>query len=128
MKTIAIGAMLATLAGAATFAQGTTGNGTAQKLDAKHNHVCLWAYLIDHTTTVDPSTILFHMRGGKIWKNTLRQPCPGLKFHGFAFVSEDQYVCSNMQAISVITTHQSCKLGAFEPYTLPAPKQPQGSY
>lgn len=88
------------------------------------NNVCLWTYLIDHTTTVDKSTILFHMRNGKIWKNTLVQPCPGLLFHGFAYVTRDGQICSNMQSIMVLETHQVCMLGAFEPYTPPPKEKP----
>lgn len=122
MKTIAIGAMIASLAIGTAFAQGAAYDAPLHPADVKHNSVCLWTYLIDHTSTLDPSTILFHMRNGKIWKNTLPVPCPALKFHGFSFLTQDEYVCSNMQSIAVIETHEACMLGAFEPY-VPAPKE-----
>lgn len=71
---------------------------------------------IDHTKYVAPQTILFYMRDGKIWKNTLRSPCPALEFHGFKFVTHYDEVCSNAASIEVIETGQVCQLGYFEPY------------
>ena len=116
MKAVAAGAVIAGLAIAPAAAD------VAKPVPPARNNVCLWTYLIDHTTTVDKSTILFHMRNGKIWKNTLVQPCPGLLFHGFAYVTRDGQICSNMQSIMVLETHQVCMLGAFEPYTPPKEK------
>jgi hypothetical protein len=95
---------------------GTVTAANAQGM-APPNHVCLQSYLIDHTTTVDPSTILFHMKNGAVWKNTLPQPCHGLAFHGFVYDTKDTQICSDLQPISVIETHQVCTLGAFTPYT-----------
>jgi hypothetical protein len=80
---------------------------------------------IDHTKTVDPQTILFYMRDGKIWKNTLRSPCRGLLFNGFSFVTHYDEICSNAVSIRVIQTGQVCQLGYFTPYTAdPAPQTP----
>ena len=39
---------------------------------------CIQPHLIDHTQVVDSKTILFHMRGGKIWQNNLPVSCSGL--------------------------------------------------
>ena len=90
---------------------------------AKPNNVCLWTYRIDHTTILDKGkAIVFHMRGGKNWKNTLKAPCPGLNFNGFAYVTRNGQICSNMETIMVLRTHQVCMLGNFEPYT-PPPKK-----
>jgi hypothetical protein len=86
---------------------------------AKSRPVCLEPYLIDHTHTVDPRTILFYMRGGKIWQNTLPGPCPELMFHGFAYVVRGEYICSNMQGIRVLRSGAVCELGAFTPYNAP---------
>jgi len=77
---------------------------------------------IDHTKVVDPQTVLFYMRDGKIWKNTLRGPCRGLELHGFSFVTHYDEVCSNAAAIQVIQTGEVCQLGYFTPYTAPAPE------
>jgi hypothetical protein len=101
------------LAGAPARADSTT---------AKSNDVCLDAGHVDHTAVVDDQTILFYMRGGKIWKNTLRQKCPSLKFEqGFSEDILSDEICSNRQMIRVLQTGASCSLGAFTPYT-PPPK------
>ena len=76
---------------------------------------------IDRTKVVDPQTVLFYMRDGKIWKNTLRGPCRGLEFHGFSFVTHYDELCSNAAAIQVIETGQVCQFGYFTPY-MPAPE------
>jgi hypothetical protein len=75
---------------------------------------------IDHTHVVDPQTILFYMRDGKIWKNTLKARCPSLMFHGFNFATHQDEICSNAQSIRVIETDEVCQLGAFTPY-MPTP-------
>lgn len=84
---------------------------------AKDTSICLDVSHIDHTSVIDDRTILFYMRGGKIWKNTLREDCPSLKFER-AF-SEELYggeICSNAQMIRVIETGARCSLGGFTPY------------
>ena len=116
MKVIAIAAVIAGLAIGPAFAK--------EKVPPVRNNVCLWTYMIDHTTTPDTSTILFHMKNGKIWKNRLRAPCSGLAFHGFAYVTRDGRICSNMESIIVLRSHQVCMLGAFEPYVVPPKKKP----
>jgi hypothetical protein len=90
---------------------------------AKPAPVCLRPNEIDHTQTVDASNILFYMRGGKIWRNTLQGPCPGLRFNGFAYEVHGDEICSNMQSIHVIHDEELCFLGAFTPY-VPPPKPP----
>lgn len=93
---------------------------------AKPHQICIQPFdsptgSIDHTKVVDPQTILFYMRDGKIWKNTLHSPCHGLEFHGFSFVTHYDEICSNAVSIQVIQTGQVCQLGDFSPYTAPAP-------
>jgi len=87
---------------------------------APNNGVCLWARDIDHTHTVDPQHILFYLKNGKVWENTLKGPCPALEFHGFNTNSHDDRLCSNEEAITVIETGEACALGNFTPYA-PAP-------
>lgn len=92
---------------------------------AKAAPVCIRPYdnphgSIDHTQVVDAKTILFFMRDGKIWKNTLQAPCRGLEMHGFVFVNHMDEVCSNAQSIEVMQTHEICRLGEFTAYTPPA--------
>ena len=75
---------------------------------------------IDHTHVVNPQTILFYMRDGKVWKNALKSPCPGLMYHGFTFLTHQDEVCSNAQGIQVIVTGEVCQLGNFTPYVAPS--------
>ena len=93
---------------------------------AKPQQICIRPFdtptgSIDHTKIVDAQTILFFMRDGKIWKNTLKGPCRGLLFHGFSFLTRQDEVCANAQAIQVIETGQVCQLGDFTAYTPPPP-------
>jgi hypothetical protein len=74
---------------------------------------------IDHTKYVAPQTVLFYMRDGKVWQNTLRAPCRGLDFHGFSFVTHYDELCSNAVSIQVMETGQVCQLGDFAPYVVP---------
>lgn len=89
----------------------------------KAGQVCIEAHEIDHTHVVDPRTILYYMRDGKIWQNTLKAPCRGLEFHGYEDLVHEDEICSNAQSIRVLVTGQVCLLGAFTPYT-PPPKTP----
>lgn len=110
----AIGAFLMTQSAAAQTAAPPAAK------SANSAPVCLETYLIDHTHTVDPKTILFYMRDGTIWQNTLQSPCPGLMLHGFVDVVRDDRICSNMQSIRVLVTQNVCMLGTFTRYTPPA--------
>jgi hypothetical protein len=83
-------------------------------------NVCLTTWQIDRTTTPDTHTILFHMHGGKIWKNTLRNDCIGLKEYGFAYEpTAGTQICGNLQTIRIPQTGSVCLLGAFESYKPP---------
>jgi hypothetical protein len=122
MKAFAIAAFSigAALSVGAAQAQGMQAQGMQGQQDPNHR-VCLNIEMpnaVDHTKTVDASTILFYMRDGKIWKNTLKTPCPGLEFHGFSYATHYSELCGN-EGISVIETHQVCSLGNFTPYTPP---------
>ena len=84
--------------------------------------VCIESHLIDHTSVQDSKNILFHMKDGKVWRNTLQNACPSLNFHGFVMnMGPVDTVCSNQQSISVLKTHETCMLGEFAPYTATAP-------
>ncbi len=86
------------------------------------NGVCIQATAIDHTQIVDDRTILFFMKGGQSWKNTMHFDCPSLKIEdGFAFVTDFSEICSNSQTIRVLRSGSLCELGQFTPYT-PPPK------
>ncbi|HEY2070804.1 MAG TPA: hypothetical protein VGG48_14715 [Rhizomicrobium sp.] len=85
-------------------------------LPASAANVCIQSRDIANTSVPDSQTILFHMKGGKVWKNTLMTKCPSLKFHGFIYdASPVGEICGNQQTIHVIETHEVCLLGPFTP-------------
>ncbi len=79
--------------------------------------VCIRTIDIDHTETPDDNTILFYMRGHKLFKNTLDGPCVGLKNNsrGFTYTPDpvSYELCSNLDVIHLNDTHQVCLLGQF---------------
>jgi len=83
--------------------------------------VCLDMDHIDHTAVIDGRTILFYVKGGRVWKNTLPNECPSLNFErAFSQEITTGQVCSNKQMIRVLRTGVRCSLGAFTPYAPPA--------
>lgn len=82
--------------------------------------VCLDSTRIEQTTVKGPQTIDFKMRDGTVWRNTLKQPCPDLKWWGFTYVLRGpNIVCGGEQSIRVIRTGQVCMLGQFTRLTPP---------
>ena len=61
------------------------------------------------------ASILFKMRDGGSWRNTLRAPCPDLVFEGFAWTirNPDNTVCENMESLRVLRSGEICMLGKF---------------
>ena len=94
----------------------------ASAANAKDADICLSARDVDHTSVRSDNEILYVMKNGKIWKNTLRKSCPGLGFErAFSETIIADAICSNRQMITVINRGTPCFLGAFTPYT-PPPK------
>jgi hypothetical protein len=84
------------------------------------SNICLNSTDIARTSVPDARTILFHMKDGKVWQNTLMASCPELKFYGFIYdASPNGEICGNIQTIRVITTGSVCALGPFTPYAGP---------
>jgi len=113
---------IATIAIAGCLAATTAlaADGMPPPAPVERNNVCLQPSFVDHTTVLSDSEILYYMKNGKIWKNTLPRACPGLKFeNGFAQVIRGDTICSNMQIIHVLRRGTPCSLGAFTPYTKP---------
>lgn len=79
---------------------------------AQNAPTCIESQLIDHTSVVDTRTVLFHMRGGKIWQNDLPTACAGLKLHGFVVRGQDSQICSG-SGITLIESGSVCVLGKF---------------
>jgi hypothetical protein len=85
-------------------------------------NICLHTRDIDRTKVIDAKTILFIMKDGKVWRNTLLGPCPGLRFNGFVYVTHDEQICGNNQAIHVLRSYELCLLGPFTRETSPNQK------
>lgn len=77
--------------------------------------MCLQVNRIRRTEIVDNSTILFHMVGKKVWKNSLPHRCAGLRIQGgFGYVASVNRICS-VDVIQVLGHSGSfCPLGDFE--------------
>ena len=70
-------------------------------------------------------TILFTMKNGTKWRNTLQGRCPGLKYDGFAWRvrGANSEVCENTQTLHVLGgVGESCTLGKFEKMSTPPPR------
>lgn len=94
----------------------------ADSRDSVAGPACLDASSVDSTGVIDDRTILFHMRNGTVWKNTLRQDCTSLKFRrGFSQVVRSGEICANKQVISVLGTGNRCQLGDFTLVSRPSP-------
>jgi hypothetical protein len=94
------------------------------KVDAgpKSNGVCLRVADIDHTEIINDGAILFHMKVGKPYLNTLRYPCPSLVMEeGFAYETPVPEICSESQTIRVLRSGNFCELGQFTPFDAPIP-------
>lgn len=88
---------------------------------------CISTQDISNIEVVDDYTILFHMAGGKIWKNTLQSQCHGLGFErAIAYETWGGDLCGNAQVIHVLRRGSFCVLGPFETYSKP-PKADEGS-
>jgi hypothetical protein len=96
----------------------------ASVIPAVAGPVCLRTYFIQETKIVDAKTIDFKMRDGTVYRNALRTPCPGLRFHGFVYVTRMDEICDNLQSIRVLESHEVCLLGAFTKLP-PAPARPK---
>ncbi len=93
---------------------------TATNQVPKGNGICLSTTEIDHTQILDGKTIIFFMKNGHPWKNTMAFECPSLKIEdGFAFVTDFSEICSNSQTIRVLRSGNFCELGQFTAYQAP---------
>ncbi len=85
---------------------------------------CVSLARIDRTEVIDDQNILFHMRGGDIYRNHLPHRCPSLGFHeSFMYRTSLNQLC-NVDIITVLTDigfgfspGASCGLGLFYPVT-----------
>jgi Family of unknown function (DUF6491) len=111
-----LGATVLALAGCSDDAAPTD----AQPAETAGNGVCLPTAQIDHTEIVNESAIVFFMKDGKAYMNTMRIPCSSLKMEdGFAYTVDVAEVCSNSQTIRVLRSGNFCELGQFTPFQPP---------
>lgn len=87
---------------------------------------CVSLSQIDSTEVVDDKTILFRMRGGQYYRNSLPYRCPSLKFEkSFLYKTSISQLC-NVDIIYVLERYggnyqqgAGCGLGMFEPVDKP---------
>ena len=87
-----------------------------QAQNTRDGNVCLNVTEILTSQAVDNRTIVYRMKDGKVWRNTLATPCPDLVSHaagGYSQVLHTDYLCANTQQITVQQTGMVCRLGEF---------------
>jgi hypothetical protein len=85
---------------------------------------CVITTNIDKTEVLDDSTILFHMRGNRIYRNSLPRRCPNLERNDrFSYRTTSNRLC-DIDTITVLEQWGgslqrgfTCSLGAFHPIT-----------
>jgi len=102
-------------AGAALVLAATAASGVQAPASSPASNVCLFSRNIQRTEVVNDRTILFHMRDGKVWRNTLRRVCPLLTTSPYTQNLHTDQVCANQQFIHVTRTGDTCALGDFTP-------------
>jgi hypothetical protein len=103
--------------GSAFFAMSTLALFSAIPVQAQNapGNVCLNVTEIRNTQAVDRRTILYKMRDGKVWRNTLAADCPtlvGFSSGGFTQVTHTDFICANSQMIKT-QSGNVCRLGEF---------------
>ncbi len=94
---------------------------TPLKTPAATTRDCVTTYTLRSTAVLDDQTILFQLRDGSVWKNTLDFSCPSLGFHeAFSYESRGTQLC-DLDTIKVFEPYgnsgASCGLGKFERQT-----------
>jgi hypothetical protein len=87
--------------------------------------VCFPTYQIDHTSIPDDNTILFHMRGHKVYKADVINRCVGLSINsrGFTYsptIPGSNEICANLLTIRLNDTGQTCLIGDITLMETPA--------
>ncbi len=85
---------------------------------ASNTRDCLTTHTLRSTAVLDDQTILFQLRDGSVWKNTLDFSCPSLGFNeAFSYESHGSQLC-DLDIIKVFepfgNSGASCGLGKFE--------------
>ena len=110
----------ALLAGLAVVTIAGMARSAPPEAPAKANEICLLASRIDHTHAPNDHELLFYMKSGKVWRNTLQRRCHGLeRFNAIRWDIRGDTICAGKQAFTIIANRNTCVLGAFTPYTPP---------
>ncbi|HTJ63463.1 MAG TPA: hypothetical protein VL899_06600 [Alphaproteobacteria bacterium] len=84
------------------------------------NGICLSVPQIDHTEIMSDKAIIFVMKDGKTYTNTMPIACPSLTMEkGFTYLNDAIEICSNAQTIRVLRSGNYCELGQFTPFQTP---------
>jgi hypothetical protein len=91
---------------------------------------CFPSYWIDHTEVPNDQTILFYMRGHKLYKADVINKCVGLSIntHGFTYeptIPGSNEICSNLLTIHLNDTGQTCLVGNITPIPVERDAQAQ---
>ncbi len=115
---LAASAMLAGCAQGSTERQESDRRSLAEARPVGEPVDCLQLSRIDRTRVRDNRTIDFHMRGGEVYRNRLRNECPGLAFEdSFAYRASTGRLCSvDLVAVNSRTgaPGPACALGPFQ--------------
>ncbi len=85
--------------------------------DAAQTEMCLKSSDVSYTKVMNDREILFYMRGGSVFKNTMQTDCKGLGYErGFYYVQENEKICSNQEQIEVMSRGTICPLGQFSSF------------
>jgi hypothetical protein len=87
-----------------------------QAQNQPNRNFCLNVTEIKNTQAVDRRTIIYRMKNGDVWRNTLAAPCPDLVGAGAGGYSQKvhtDWICANTQQIEVQATGMVCRLGEF---------------
>jgi hypothetical protein len=86
---------------------------------------CIALMRLDKTEVIDDRTIIFHMRGGRIYLNHLARECPGLKREERFMYSPTSNRLCDVDQVTVLeqwgfglTRGFTCSLGMFHPISL----------
>jgi hypothetical protein len=85
-----------------------------QAQNTPDGNVCLNVTEIYTSAAVDNQTIVYRMRDGKVWRNTLETRCPELvSFSAGTYrqVLHTDYLCKNQQIVT--KSGMYCRLGEF---------------
>jgi hypothetical protein len=103
---------VAAVAGALAVTDTATSPVQAQ---TQSGNFCLNVSDIRNTQAVDNRTIVYRMKNGDVWRNTLAAPCPDLVTHAAGAYSQTVHtdeICANTHRITV-ATGMVCRLGTF---------------